>query len=323
MLSSHKFLSPNVCDGPRASHSFLPSMTKGGTASVLPRPPLAHVASPLMKHTPNRLGVISKAALRRWDPFERAERPSNVVKSHWMTKIAGRQSQRRLGATYQALATARGAQAEDPQVCVVLGTQWGDEGKGKLVDILAQKYEIVARAQGGANAGHTIYDSEGNKFKLHLIPSGILNPDATCVIGNGVVVHLPGLFEEIRGLESRGITVQGRLIISDRAHLLFDLHKEIDGAREAELAGAGKAIGTTKRGIGPAYASKATRNGVRVGDLQNLELFQEKLRKLALDGSRRFEGFEYDVQADIENYREISKTVAPFVGDTVHQINEW
>jgi adenylosuccinate synthase len=210
----------------------------------------------------------------------------------------------------------------DPQVCVVLGTQWGDEGKGKLVDVLAQEYGIVARAQGGANAGHTIYDLEGNKYKLHLIPSGILNPSAMCVVGNGVVVHLPGIFDEIKGLEERGVKVQGRLVISDRAHLLFDMHKEIDGLREAELSGTGKQIGTTKRGIGPAYSSKATRNGIRVGDLVDMDQFAEKLRKLALDGQRRFEDFEYDVEAEIELYKEIAKTVAPYVTDTVHFIND-
>lgn len=219
-------------------------------------------------------------------------------------------------------ASGAGSDEFDPQVCVVLGTQWGDEGKGKLVDVLAQEYGIVARAQGGANAGHTIYDLEGNKYKLHLIPSGILNPAAICVVGNGVVVHLPGIFDEIKGLEERGVKVQGRLVISDRAHLLFDMHKEIDGLREAELSGTGKQIGTTKRGIGPAYSSKATRNGIRVGDLVDMDQFAEKLRKLALDGQRRFEDFEYDVEAEIELYKEIAKTVAPYVTDTVHYIND-
>jgi len=218
---------------------------------------------------------------------------------------------------------AQSEEAFDPQICVVLGTQWGDEGKGKLVDVLAQEYNIVARAQGGANAGHTIYDAEGNKYKLHLIPSGILNPKATCVVGNGVVVHLPGLFDEIKGLEERGVEVQGRLIISDRAHLLFELHKEIDGLREAELSGTGKQIGTTKRGIGPAYSSKATRNGIRVGDLANHDTFAEKLRKLAMDGEKRFDDFEYNVEDDIAMYKELAETVAPYVGDTVHMINEW
>ncbi|KAI7758024.1 hypothetical protein M8C21_028264, partial [Ambrosia artemisiifolia] len=122
------------------------------------------------------------------------------------------------------------------QVSAVLGCQWGDEGKGKLVDILAQHFDVVARCQGGANAGHTIYNSEGKKFALHLVPSGILNEETMCVIGNGVVVHLPGLFKEIDGLESNGVSCKGRILVSDRAHLLFDYHQEIDGLREAELA---------------------------------------------------------------------------------------
>lgn len=208
----------------------------------------------------------------------------------------------------------------DARVCVVLGTQWGDEGKGKLVDILAQKYDIVARAQGGANAGHTIYDDKGTKFALHLVPSGILNKQAMCVVGNGVVVHLPGLFEEIETLAGQGVSVDGRLMISDRAHLLFDLHKEIDGLREEELAG--KKIGTTKRGIGPAYASKAYRNGIRVGDLRDAEGFATKLRNLALDGSKRFDGFQYNVEDDLQKYVDIAQRVLPFVGDTIHYVNE-
>jgi adenylosuccinate synthase len=205
-------------------------------------------------------------------------------------------------------------------VAVVLGSQWGDEGKGKLVDILAQQYDFVARAQGGANAGHTIYDPAGRKYALHLVPSGILNPDAQCIIGNGVVVHLPGLFEEIETLSGQGVSVDGRLKISDRAHLLFDLHKEIDGLREAELAG--KMIGTTKRGIGPAYASKATRNGIRAGDLRDPDTFAAKLRVLALDGAKRFDGFEYDVEADIDTYKAIAKRVLPMITDSVQVVNE-
>ncbi|KAL3150710.1 hypothetical protein ABBQ32_000497 [Trebouxia sp. C0010 RCD-2024] len=208
----------------------------------------------------------------------------------------------------------------DAKVAVVLGTQWGDEGKGKLVDILAEKYEIVARAQGGANAGHTIYDDKGTKYALHLVPSGILNKETMCVIGNGVVIHLPTLFEEIETLSSQGVEIEGRLLISDRAHLLFDLHKEIDGLREAELEG--KQIGTTKRGIGPAYASKATRNGLRVVDLHDKAAFADKLRKLSMDGSKRFEGFQYDVEADIEKFVAIAQQVLPYVGDSVSMIND-
>lgn len=208
----------------------------------------------------------------------------------------------------------------DAKVAVVLGTQWGDEGKGKLVDILAQKYEIVARAQGGANAGHTIYDDNGTRYALHLVPSGILNKNSMNVVGNGVVIHLPTLFEEIETLTGQGVNIEGRLLISDRAHLLFDLHKEIDGLREAELAG--KQIGTTKRGIGPAYASKATRNGVRLVDLRDKEAFADKLRKLAMDGSQRFKDFQYDVEADIEKFVDIAQQVLPYVGDTVAMIND-
>ncbi|KAF3324216.1 adenylosuccinate synthetase [Carex littledalei] len=140
------------------------------------------------------------------------------------------------------------------QVAGVLGSQWGDEGKGKLVDILAKNFDIVARCQGGANAGHTIYNSEGKKFALHLIPSGILNEETMCVIGNGVVIHLPGFFKEIEGLESNGVSCAGRILVSDRAHLLFDFHQTVNGLREAELANS--LIGTTKRGIGPCYSNK-------------------------------------------------------------------
>ena len=164
-----------------------------------------------------------------------------------------------------------------------------------------QEYDIVARCQGGANAGHTIYDDEGKKYALHLVPSGILNEKAKCVVGNGVVVHLPGMFNEIDTLEKAGVKIDAsRLVVSDRAHMLFDLHKEIDGLREAELSG--NKIGTTKRGIGPAYASKATRNGIRVGDIRNPETFAQKLRTLAADAAARFDDFEYDVEAELVAY---------------------
>lgn len=177
--------------------------------------------------------------------------------------------------------------------------------------------------QGGANAGHTIYDETGRKFALHLVPSGILNPKATCVIGNGVVLHLPGLFEEIRRLKEKGVQVDGRLLVSDRAHLLFDLHKEIDGLREAELAGDGKQIGTTKRGIGPAYSSKATRNGLRVCDLFDRATFKTKLTNLAADGAKRFgEKFAYDVEGDIAAYEKLAEEIRPFVVDTVEYLHE-
>ncbi|XP_072991468.1 adenylosuccinate synthetase, chloroplastic [Typha latifolia] len=209
------------------------------------------------------------------------------------------------------------------QVAAVLGSQWGDEGKGKLVDILAKHFDIVARCQGGANAGHTIYNSEGKKFALHLVPSGILNEEALCVIGNGVVVHLPGLFKEIDGLESNGVSCKGRILISDRAHLLFDFHQVVDGLREAELANS--LIGTTKRGIGPCYSSKVIRNGLRVCDLRHMDSFGEKLDILLRDAAMRFQGFEYSnrvLEDEIEKYKRFAERLEPFITDTVHFMND-
>ncbi|GMY14185.1 adenylosuccinate synthetase 2, chloroplastic [Fagus crenata] len=209
------------------------------------------------------------------------------------------------------------------QVSGVLGCQWGDEGKGKLVDILAHHFDIVARCQGGANAGHTIYNAEGKKFALHLVPSGILNEDTLCVIGNGVVVHLPGLFEEIDGLESNGVSCEGRILVSDRAHLLFDFHQEVDGLRESELAKS--FIGTTKRGIGPCYSSKVIRNGIRVGDLRHMDTFRQKLDVLLSDAASRFQGFNYGpemLREEVENYKRYAERLEPFIADTVHVMND-
>lgn len=209
------------------------------------------------------------------------------------------------------------------QVCAVLGTQWGDEGKGKLVDILAERYDVVARCQGGSNAGHTIYNNEGKKFALHLVPSGILNENAVCVIGNGVVVHLPTFFKEVDGLESNGVNCKGRLLISDRAHLLFDLHQTVDGLREAELQGS--MIGTTKRGIGPCYANKAIRNGLRVSDLRHMDTFRDKLTNLFWDASSRFQSFKNDkklIDAEMERYKAFAERLEPYIKDTVQYVNE-
>ncbi|PKA49849.1 Adenylosuccinate synthetase, chloroplastic [Apostasia shenzhenica] len=197
------------------------------------------------------------------------------------------------------------------QVTGVLGCQWGDEGKGKLVDILAEHFDVVARCQGGANAGHTIYNTEGKKFALHLVPSGILNEETLCVIGNGVVVHLPGLFKEIERLESNSVNCKGRILVSDRAHLLFDFHQVVDGLRELELENS--LIGTTKRGIGPCYSSKVIRNGIR-----NLEI-------LMMDAAARFQGFKYsaDVLKDeVDRYKKFAERLEPFIADTVHLMNK-
>ncbi|RWR82825.1 adenylosuccinate synthetase 2, chloroplastic-like protein [Cinnamomum micranthum f. kanehirae] len=209
------------------------------------------------------------------------------------------------------------------QVSGVLGSQWGDEGKGKLVDILAPHFDVVARCQGGANAGHTIYNSEGKKFALHLVPSGILNEETLCVIGNGVVVHLPGLFNEIDGLESNGVPCNGRILVSDRAHLLFDFHQAVDGLREAELANS--FIGTTKRGIGPCYSSKAIRNGIRVSDLRHMDTFGQKLDTLLSDAASRFKGFNYSpdmLRDEVEKYKRFAERLEPYIADTVHVMHE-
>ncbi|KAK9125359.1 hypothetical protein Scep_014205 [Stephania cephalantha] len=210
------------------------------------------------------------------------------------------------------------------QVSGVLGSQWGDEGKGKLVDILARHFDVVARCQGGANAGHTIYNDKGEKFALHLVPSGILNEETLCVIGNGVVVHLPGFFKEIEGLDSKGISCEGRILVSDRAHLLFDFHQVVDGLRESELASS--FIGTTKRGIGPCYSSKAIRNGIRVGDLRHMDTFKDKLDVLLSDAASRFKGFDYGpdmLREEVEKYKRFAERLEPYIADTVYVMNDY
>jgi adenylosuccinate synthase len=157
----------------------------------------------------------------------------------------------------------------------VLGAQWGDEGKGKIVDLLTPNFSIVARYQGGHNAGHTVYAGR-RKFVLRLLPSGILHPGVTCVIGNGVVVDPQALFAEIDELEGAGIAVGDRLVISDKAHLILPYHRELDLLSEARRGE--RKIGTTSRGIGPAYEDKIARRGVRVGDLANPDSLAEAVR---------------------------------------------
>jgi len=158
-------------------------------------------------------------------------------------------------------------------VIAVIGAQWGDEGKGKVVDLLAEEVKIVARFSGGDNAGHTVVNRYG-EFKLHLIPSGIFSPKATCIIGNGVMINPAVLLDEVEQLNQRGVDTS-RLFISDRAHLVMPYHLLLDGLEE-ELRG-GKAIGTTRKGIGPAFADKTARLGIRTGDLLDKELLRERL----------------------------------------------
>ncbi|MEM6632086.1 MAG: adenylosuccinate synthetase, partial [Bacteroidota bacterium] len=164
-------------------------------------------------------------------------------------------------------------------VDILLGLQWGDEGKGKIVDVFTPQYDIVARFQGGPNAGHTIVFND-QKSVLHLIPSGIFHPNITCLIGNGVVIDPITLRKEIEELEKTGIEVRSNLIISDRAHLILPTHKLLD--RASEEAKGDQKIGSTLRGIGPTYMDKTGRNGLRIGDilsgdfLMKYQLLKEK-----------------------------------------------
>lgn len=160
---------------------------------------------------------------------------------------------------------------------VVIGTQWGDEGKGKLVDLLTDQVKAVVRFQGGHNAGHTLV-IDGKTTVLHLVPSGVLHENVQCLIGNGVVLSPEALLKEIEILEEAGISVRSRLLISEACALILPIHVAIDQARE--IAKGAKAIGTTGRGIGPAYEDKIARRGIRAGDLLNTERFTEKLREL-------------------------------------------
>jgi adenylosuccinate synthase len=205
-------------------------------------------------------------------------------------------------------------------VTVVLGSQWGDEGKGKIVDILSQKFNTIARCQGGANAGHTIVVG-GKKYKFHLIPSGILNEKAKCVIGNGVVLHIPSFLEELKETDPNGtLDAANRILISDRCHLVMEFHKIVDGLKESELGD--KSIGTTKRGIGPCYSSKMSRGGLRVCDLYNKERFEDVLRRNVVNKQKRFGGFEYDVDAEIAAYQKYADQIKHMVVDTVLLVHQ-
>ncbi len=206
-------------------------------------------------------------------------------------------------------------------VTVLVGSQWGDEGKGKVVDTLSKKYKIVARYQGGANAGHTI--KIGNEqIILHLIPSGILRPDVTCVIGNGVVIDPKALLDEIAFLESIGIDINGRLLISHNAHLIMPYHKLMDSLNEQ---GENK-IGTTGKGIGPCYNDKYARKGIRIQDLLHKDELIRKIRTNLEEKNKLFEKVynseSLDVEKIINEYLEFDKKIDPFVKDTASFLNK-
>jgi adenylosuccinate synthase len=206
-------------------------------------------------------------------------------------------------------------------VSVVIGSQWGDEGKGKIVDLLSAECDIVARYQGGANAGHTIMWDD-KEFVLHLVPSGIFHEGVTCVIGNGVVIDPVAVLEEIRMIGELGYDVAGRLLISHNAHLIMPWHKALDQAREKSRdAGA---IGTTGRGIGPAYMDKFARTGIRVVDLLDRDVLRKKITT-ALEEKNAilkhiYGGEQLDVDAIIDEYVEFDKQIDPYVTDTTQYL---
>ena len=204
---------------------------------------------------------------------------------------------------------------------VLIGAQWGDEGKGKIIDVLTEDADVIVRFQGGNNAGHTVKIGD-EKYVLHLIPSGMLTEGKTCVIGNGVVVNPVALMKEVDELEARGFTTKGRMFVSDRAHMVLPYHGAIDGAREQALSD-GEKIGTTKRGIGPTYGDKMTRIGLRMGDLVADDL--EALLDRGIDEANKvlqaLGGEPLDKAAVVAEYMAIAERVAPYITDTVTLLN--
>lgn len=161
---------------------------------------------------------------------------------------------------------------------------------------------------------------QGKKYKFHLVPSGILNPGVRCVVGNGVVIHLRGLLEELKALRAANVDYKDRLLLSDRAHIVFDFHQQIDGLNEKRL-GSSK-IGTTNKGIGPAYSSKTTRNGIRVGDLQDMVYFEKRLRSLVAALKQSYPDVEIDVEAELKYYNSIRAELLPMITDTIVYTNK-
>lgn len=205
---------------------------------------------------------------------------------------------------------------------ILIGSQWGDEGKGKIIDVLTSEMEIVVRTQGGNNAGHTMVIGE-KKYVLHLIPSGILHAGKICVIGNGVVVDPLALVQEIEGLRAQGIKVSKNLLVSENAHLVMPYHRSIDEARE-RMKGKNR-IGTTKRGIGPAYGDKAARVGLRLADLMRPALFEEKLKLRLKENNLLLKSLgekPLSFAKVLKEYTAAATFLKPFVINTVAYLHE-
>ncbi len=200
---------------------------------------------------------------------------------------------------------------------ILVGAQWGDEGKGKIIDVLTEDADVVVRSQGGNNAGHTVF-IKGQKYVLHLVPSGILRKNKVCVIGNGVVVDPVSLVGEIEGLRKLGVEIGENLFLSETAHLVLPYHRELDAQREA-VKGDNK-IGTTKRGIGPAYGDKVARTGLRVIDLIQPERFKERLQQKIKENNEILKAFgakPLSFKKVHEEYRAAGDYLKPFVANTV------
>ncbi len=205
---------------------------------------------------------------------------------------------------------------------ILVGAQWGDEGKGKIIDVLTEQADVVVRTQGGNNAGHTVFIGS-NKYVLHLVPSGILRPGKVCVIGNGVVVDPISLVQEIEGLLKLGIKVNGNLLLSETAHLVFPYHRMLDEQREL-FKGKNK-IGTTKRGIGPAYGDKAARTGLRVIDLINPARFELQLKVRIKENNEILKAFgapPLSFKKIHGEYRQAGDYLQAFVANTVVWLHE-
>jgi adenylosuccinate synthase len=206
---------------------------------------------------------------------------------------------------------------------VIVGTQWGDEGKGKIVDYLTEKADVIARYQGGNNAGHTVVIND-DKYVLHLIPSGILHRGKKCVIGNGVVIHPPSLLEEIDGLAARGVEIGSSLFISKNAHVIMPYHMAIE--REHEQSKGHKAIGTTGRGIGPTYTDKISRHGIRINDLFSPRVFREKMSDnvgfINFLLEKQYGVAPLDAGAIYDEYMRYAERLSGYVTDTDILVND-
>lgn len=200
----------------------------------------------------------------------------------------------------------------------VVGAQWGDEGKGKLVDAMSQQFDVCCRYNGGSNAGHSVYVG-GKFFAFHLVPCGITNPNTKCLLGNGCVIHIGKFLDELEMCDQNGIDVVSRLFISDRAHIVLDMHLEIDGLNE-KFMGSDK-LGTTKQGIGPCYASKMNRNGLRMCDLQNFDEFKAKFIRLASNMTSQF-GIQVDIDSELARYKKYAQRLSGMIIDGVQFIND-